>query len=161
MPSSAKAITVSESKRASLERAFAHWTFASGGINFYTARHYSSICLALPPAEGVWLIWKVQAGVCGDCPSRGGVRTHLGVALQVLGLVYVMWLCSFGIVSNSTWNQRISREKPTNVAKCDELVGLFRRNYDENSGEKRKLPTKFMIYARIVGFLTDKRCLIL
>ena len=30
--------------------------------------------------------------------------------------------------------------------KCDELVGLFRRNYDENRGEKRKLPTKFMIY---------------
>ena len=70
-------------------------------------------------------------------------------------------LCSFGIVSNSTWNQRISREKPTNVAKCDELVGLFRRNYDENRGEKRKLPTKFMIYAKIVGFLTDKKCLIL
>ena len=70
-------------------------------------------------------------------------------------------LCSFGIVSNSTWNQRISREKPTNVAKCDELVGLFRRNYDENREEKRKLPTKFMIYARIVGFLADKRCLIL
>ena len=69
-------------------------------------------------------------------------------------------LCSFGIVSNSTWNQRISREKPTNVAKCDELVGLFRRNYDENREEKRKLPTKFMIYARIVGFLADKRCLI-
>ena len=56
---------------------------------------------------------------------------------------------------------RISREKPTNVAKCDELVGLFRRNYDENRGEKRKLPTKFMIYAKIVGFLTDKKCLIL
>ena len=44
---------------------------------------------------------------------------------------------------------------------CDELVGLFRRNYDENRGEKRKLPTKFMIYAKIVGFLTDKKCLIL
>ena len=32
-----------------------------------------------------------------------------------------------------------------------ELVGLFRRNYDENRGEKRKLPTKFMIYAKIVA----------
>ena len=42
------------------------------------------------PAESVWLIWGVQLGVCGNCPSRGGVRTHLGVALQVLGLVYVM-----------------------------------------------------------------------
>lgn len=42
-----------------------------------------------------------------------------------------------------------------------ELVGLFRRNYDENRGEKRKLPTKFMIYAKIVGLLTDKKCLIL
>lgn len=27
--------------------------------------------------------------------------------------------------------------------------------------KKRKLPTKFMIYAKIVGFLTDKKCLIL
>lgn len=33
-----------------------------------------------------------------------------------------------------------------------ELVGLFRRNYDENRGEKRKLPTKFMIYVRIVVY---------
>ena len=64
-------------------------------------------------------------------------------------------------MSNSTSNQFISKEKPTNVAKCDELVGLFRRNYDENRGEKRKLPTKFMIYAKIVGFLTDKKCLML
>jgi len=42
------------------------------------------------PAESVWLIWGVQLGVCGNCPSRGGVRTHMGVALQVLGLVYIM-----------------------------------------------------------------------
>ena len=31
------------------------------------------------------------------------------------------------------------REKPTNVAKCDELVGLFRRNYDENREEKSQV----------------------
>ena len=161
MPPAAEFFTMCESKRASLERAFAHWTFASGGINFYTARHYSSICLALPTSRECLANLGSSAGCMWQLPFEGGVRTHLGVALQVLGLVYVMWLCSFGIVSNSTWNQRISREKPTNVAKCDELVGLFRRNYDENSGEKRKLPTKFMIYARIVGFLTDKRCLIL
>ena len=36
-----------------------------------------------------------------------------------------------------------------------------RRNYDENREEKRKLPTKFMIYVRIVGFLADKMRLIL
>ena len=30
-------------------------------------------------------------------------------------------------------------EKPTNVAKCDELVGLFRRNYDENREEKSQV----------------------
>ena len=42
-----------------------------------------------------------------------------------------------------------------------ELVGLFRRNYDENREEKRKLHTKFMIYVKIVGFLADKMRLIL
>ena len=35
------------------------------------------------------------------------------------------------------------------------------RNYDENRGEKRKLPTKFMIYARIVVLLVNKKHLIL
>ena len=159
MPPAAELFTMCESKRASLERAFAHWTFASGGINFYTARHYSSICLALPTSrECLANLWS-SAGCMWQLPFKGWCTDAPGRCTAGAGIS--VWLCSFGIVSNSTWNQRISREKPTNVAKCDELVGLFRRNYDENSGEKRKLPTKFMIYARIVGFLTDKKCLIL
>ena len=161
MPPSAEFFTGCESKRASLERAFAPWTFASGGINFCSACQTQAYTLHCPSRSGY--ICRIGNMILFTVRVRGrcGRRTHLVVALQVLGLVYVMWLCSFGIVSNSTWNQRISREKPTNVAKCDELVGLFRRNYDENRGEKRKLPTKFMIYAKIVGFLTDKKCLIL
>jgi len=43
MPSSAKAITVSESKRASLERAFTHRPYAYNGINSHTARNKSSV----------------------------------------------------------------------------------------------------------------------
>jgi len=37
MPSSAMFITASESKRASLERAFAHRLYAYNGINSHTA----------------------------------------------------------------------------------------------------------------------------
>lgn len=36
------------------------------------------------------------------------------------------------VVSNGTLNQSISLGKPTNIAKCDEIVGLLREKYDEN-----------------------------
>ena len=36
------------------------------------------------------------------------------------------------VVSNGTLNQSISLGKPTNIAKCDEIVGLLRENSEDN-----------------------------